>query len=224
MLVVFLPNSSLVGNSFVNRIYAKCAFCHNLGGILRKQKLRCNKKWMRGHFLIRINSKLHNCLLYRGPDMIRDANCVPIRGLTKVYPLEDWRVVTEPSLSQIPGKYDKSTCNVLTFKEPPRCTSKQLCWGTMCCRILRASNDVSSKFSWTRLPFLATLGGAFETGKALSTRYDVLGFDGGSSWIGTQPQSSPLRSVMLEQTNQCCQSQHQLVILTVDPAELCQQV
>lgn len=43
----------------------------------------------------------------------------------------------------------------------------------------------------------------------------------GSSWIRTQLQWSPLRSVMLEQTNQYCQSQHQLVILTADPAELC---
>ncbi len=70
--------------------------------------------------------------------------------------------------------------------------------------------------------------------KALLTRYkfkclSVLSFgnanfDADSSWIGTQQQSSPLRSVTLEQTNRCCQSQHQLVILTVDPAELCQQV
>lgn len=40
----------------------------------------------------------------------------------------------------------------------------------------------------------------------------------------TQLQSSPLRFAMLEQTNQYCQSRYQLVILTVDPAEMREQV
>ena len=42
--------------------------------------------------------------------------------------------------------------------------------------MLRASNDVSSKLSQTRLLFLAIFGVAFEMGQALSTRYDVFGF------------------------------------------------